>query len=256
MDKIKYFEELYNILKDGINKKLQLIEQQKGCVPRIYSSVESYEESLGILEFCYKNNIIESKRNFYKSTIAREWTYMAYDQKKYDIEKGYVTTYVYESLFNAILCGDKERMIYMANLFGGRIEEEKDDYKPNIMLGYGLKYVILDYKEKAYEYIKQLEENKDKRGMKQYYNGYYKVYKGIIDRDEEIFNDGLLFMLKHHKQRMKKNGDTLQQYFAYDSIALSMIAKDRGININVKHEMLPMEYLEPVDLDYSEIKLF
>lgn len=256
MDIEEYLKDIYEETTERIDRSIELINKHKGCIPRIYRLLEEDEKSIGMLEYCYHNNIRRSKVSFYKSTIAREWTYNAYEKKEYEIDKNYITTYVYKSLFNAVLSGSKERVIYMANLFGGRIEEEKDDFLPNILLGYGLKYVILDNKQECYRYINQLEENKDKRGMKQYYNGYYKVYKGIIDRNEEMFNDGLLFMLKNHKQRMKKNGNTLEQYFAYDSIALSMIAKDRGINITVKHEMLPMEYLEPVDLIYSEIKLF
>ena len=92
--------------------------------------------------------------------------------------------------------------------------------------------------------------------MKQFVEGHARVYKGIIEQDAEEFNAGLSFMLRNHVARMKRNGNTLEQYFAYDSVALAMIAKDRGIEITVKHELLPMSYLEKTDIDYSEIKLF
>ena len=256
MEIIEYYKGIYDSAKEGLKESYQFIKEKKGNIPYIYDAVESDQKSLGILEYCYKNNIIESKKSFYKSTLAREWIYDAYEKKEYKIDTNDVSTYAYESLFNAVLSGSRERAIYMANLFGGRVEEEKDDFLLNVLLGYGLKYVILDEKEKAYEYINKLEENKDKRGMKQYYNGYGRVYKGIIDRNEEEVNEVLKFMIKNHKTRMKKNGYTLEQYFAYDSIALAMIAKERRLNINVVNELLPMEYLEPTNINYNEIYLF
>ena len=37
--------------------------------------------------------------------------------------------------------------------------------------------------------------------------------RGLINRNEEEFNAGLITMLKNHVGRMKKRGDTLEQYF-------------------------------------------
>ena len=144
----------------------------------------------------------------------------------------------------------------MAELFGSYKELEKNESLSNELLGYGLKYLILNDKEQAREYIEKLENCKSKKGMKQFVEGHARVYKGIIEQDTEEFNAGLSFMLRNHVARMKRNGNTLEQYFAYDSVALAMIAKDRGINITVEHELLPMSYLEKTDIDYSEIKLF
>jgi len=252
----EYLKELYSDRVEHLSKVEELLKKQGANIPYIYMGMEFDRSTLGIVEYLLNNNITESKKNFYRSSLAREWTYEAYDSGEYKISKGYVTTYVYESLFYVILSGNKERAIYMANLFGGRPKEEKDDFYPSILLGYGLKYVILDDKENAYEYINKLEESKDKRGMKQYNKGYKRVYKGIIDRDEKEVNEGLLFMLKNHKARMKRNGNTLEQYFAYDSMALAMIAKDRNINLTINHELLPLEYLEPVNIEYDELTLF
>jgi len=252
----EYLKELYSYSAERLSKVEELLKKQGVNIPYIHDSMESRRKTLGTVEYLLNNNIIESKKNFYKLSLAREWTYKSYDSGEYKIDKEYVTTYVYESLFYVILSGNKERAIHMANLFGGRTEDEKGDHPASKMLGYGLKYVILDDKENAYEYINKLEESKDKRGMKQYNKGYKRVYKGILDRDEKEVNEGLLFLLKNHRASMKRNGNTLEQYFAYDSIALAMIAKDRNINITVNHELLPLEYLDPVDIEYDTLTLF
>ena len=250
-----YFEELLEESILRIDKTKERIKKLEGNIQYMYTILESNYNSLGIIRFILDEDLEKSKKNFYKGTLAREWTYDMYDNTGKVRDLGYVSAYVYECMLYGILTGSKERAIQMAMLFGGRAEAEKEDYIVNILLGYGLKYVILDDKEKAYEYINKIEELKDKRGMKQYFNGERRVYKGLIDRDEEEFNEGLSFLLKNHKSRMKRNGNTLEQYFAYDSLAYAMIAKERGLEITVTHELLPIEFLEKTDIDYSRISL-
>ena len=79
--------------------------------------------------------------------------------------------------------------------------------------------------------------------------------RGLINRNEEEFNAGLITMLKNHVGRMKKRGDTLEQYFAYDSVALAMLARNRGFNVMVKHDLLPEEYFTETIINYDEIKM-
>jgi hypothetical protein len=156
-------------------------------------------------------------------------------------------------MYNAILCGDRKRMIHMAELYGSFKEYDPGDNVPYQLLGYALKYVILDEKENALKAIEKIEERQNKRGMKQYAQGHGRAFRGLVERDADEFNKGLEFMLRHHEARIKREGRTLEQYFAYDSIALAMLAKDRGMEITVKHALLPMEYLESTQIDYSEI---
>ena len=224
--------------------------------PKRMNSLEFCYKSLGMLELVFNNNLIEARKNFYIASMAREWYYTAFPAGKYEFSSMEVRTYAFESLFYAVLSGNKEWAIHMAELFGSYKELETQEHLANELLGYGLKYVILDDVEQAKEYIQRIEKSKTQRGMKQYSNGYARAYRGIVERNAEEFNAGLLFMLNNHAARMKRDGRGFDGRFAYDSIALAMIAKDRGIEITVKHELLPMGYLEKTDIDYSEIKLF
>lgn len=63
-------------------------------------------------------------------------------------------------------------------------------------------------------------------------------------------------MLKHHIGRMRRDGSDLDVYFASSSVALAMLAKDRGINITVKHNLLCEEYLDEGEINYSELRLY
>ncbi|MDE5825483.1 MAG: immunity 49 family protein [Lachnospiraceae bacterium] len=82
-----------------------------------------------------------------------------------------------------------------------------------------------------------------------------RAYREIIERDEAKFDKGLEYMPKHHVARMRRNGNYLEKFFACDSVALAMLAKDRGMVITVKHDLLPMEYLENTNIDYSKLQL-
>ena len=94
----------------------------------------------------------------------------------------------------------------MANHLGSFQEEEKEECNiVNTLLGYSLKYVVLDDVD-----INQLEENKAKRGMKQYVEGHGRAFKGLMQRDEVEFHKGLEFMLKHHVARMKHDGRKIE----------------------------------------------
>lgn len=252
----EYFLEVAEERNEDLEEISKLIKNENANLPLLYSDIEFDETILGITNFLINKDVIESKKNFYKATLAREWIYNSYDNNSFKIDQCEVTTYVYKSLFYAILSGSKEKMINLAKLFGGRIEEEKDDYLPNILIGYGLKYLILGDKKNFEKYAIDFESNKNKRGMKQIYEGYYKTYKGILDKDEKIFNEGLKCLLKNHRANMKKNANTIEMYFAYDSIALAILARNQGLEITVKHELLPIEFLEDSLIDYKSVSLF
>lgn len=250
------FEELYKCYSDNIEKYNGWIREKTGNLARIVNGQKAYNEFLAILEICYKKNMCKGKERYYVASKMQEWQYRQYDKKQYDIYAEEITTYSYETIYDAILSGSREQMIRMAKYLGSFEKEEKEECNPaNTLLGYSLKYVVLDDADNAMKYINQLEESKSKRGMKQFAEGHACALRGLILRDEAEFNQGLTFMLKHHVARMKRNGRRLEQYFAYDSVALAILAKQRDMNITVEHELLPQEYIEESNIDYSAIEI-
>lgn len=246
----EYIDEVY------MDCKQTLMEDIKSFA--MVRKVIALEESNGILgkiEMFYKKNVAEGRRCFYQAALAREWLYDEFPKREYEIEPYYVSTYAYESLHYAILSGNKEQAVRMAQLYGSIEVEDLEEFLPTMLLGYGLKYVILDDQVHALEYVQKIEDNKKKQGMKQYAEGHAHAYRGIVERDETELNKGLEYMLKHHVARMRRNGDYLGEFFACDSVALAMLAKDRGISVTVKHDLLPTKYLEDFRIDYTQQKL-
>lgn len=251
-----YFEEIESFDIQKSNRIKQNI--RKGISHKNLYEVDSLEGnyySLGTINFCYHNNIAEGKKFFYQASLCHEWTMEHYEEYQNNLEAESVTTYSYPKLYDAILSGNTEHRNKMAELFGRYAHLEQNEFLANKLLGYSLKYVILDDKQNANKWLDDLENAKSKRGMKQYVEGHGRAMRGLINYDEEEFNIGLKNMLKAHVARMKREGNTLEQFFAYDSVALAMIAKERGIKVTVKHELLPDEYFVETDINYNEITM-
>ncbi len=251
-----FFQEVYETSFELCEETLKAADKHPSHMPVLVESLEDFFYSFALLKICAENDLIGGRKYFYKATLAREWLYVEFIKKEYEVRPFSVSTYAYKSLYNAILSGNKERAIHMAQLFGSIKVEDVEEFLPNVLLGNGLKYVILDDKIRALEYVQKLEDSKGKRGMKQYVEGHACAFRGIIERDEEEFNKGLEYMLRHHVQRTKRAGCDLDAFFPYDSIALAMLAKERGLAITVKHDLFLVEYLENMDIDYSKLLLF
>ncbi len=247
----EYLDDVYMDCMETLKEDIKEFTMVKKVI-----ALEQSNEILGKIELFYKHNLVEGRKCFYKASLAREWFYIEFPKKEHDIESYYISSFAYESLYNAILSADKGQAIRMAQLYGSIEVKDVEEFLPNMLLGYGLKYIILDDKVNAMEYIRKIDDNKSKRGMKQYSEGHARAYEGIIERDETEFNKGLEYMLKHHVARMRRNGKYLEEFFAYDSVALAMLARDRGIAITVKHNLLPIDFLKDTDIDYAELRLF
>lgn len=255
----EYFNYFYTQMIDKLKKFIEDAKNRPNQVD-MNATVEFLDLTFGAMgaaELYYKHNLTEGRKAFYKATLAREWFYNEFPQKVYQISPENVSSYAYDSLYNAILCGNMERARYMAGLFGSICLDGIIEHQANVLLGYGLKYTILDEKLYAMEYIQKIEMSSNRRGMKQYIEGHARAFRGLIERNVEEFNRGLEFMLKHHIARLRKGMvPGRDEFFAYDSVALAMLAKDRGIAITVKHDLLPMEYLENTNINYAELQLF
>ena len=251
-----YFEQ---IELEGIASVLESkFRLKKGISCKNVCEIEALEynyEALAIINFYYKHNIVEGKTLFYQASLCRECLIEHYDKYEKVISVENVTTYSYPTLYHGILSGNKEHMLKRAKLFGKYSYLEQNEFLANKLLGYALKYVILNDVENANKWLDELQKVKDKRGMKQLATGQGRAMRGLINHDEKEFNAGILTMLKNHVGRMKKEGDFLLQFFAYDSVALVMLAKDREINVTVKHELLPDEYFLETNMDYDTITM-
>ena len=134
-----------------------------------------------------------------------------------------------------------------------KLDEDCDLY--SIELGTIMENIILDNKDEANRAIDKLEALSSSKGYKKMAEGQAIAMRGLVNNDEVMFNNGLQQMLKNHVAKIKREGHGIWEYFAYDSLALALIAKRKGMNITAEHELLPAEYLEDVEIDYDSITI-
>lgn len=249
----EYLEAIINNLSRDIECNLNKINASEQPNPRLIMSISKDYAMYGMVCFC-DNHIEEGKIDFYKALLCDIWLMENYVDYTEIISPGRINAYSYPVLFYGILSGNMEITRQRAELFGKYDNEEKDVHPYSRLLGFSLKYVILNDVSKANEWLDILDNEKETRGMKELVNGHGRAMRGLINLDEKEFNKGLEKMLKTNVSRMKKEGYTLEQYFAYDSVALAMLAKARGINVTVEHELLPTEYFIETSIEYDEIK--
>lgn len=248
----EYLEAISNNFSREIERTLNQINACKQPDPRLIMSIGKDYAMYGMICFC-DNRIEEGKIDFYKALLCDKWLMENYVDYTEIIYPGRINAYSYPVLFYGILSGNMEIARERAELFGKYKNEEEGVYPYCRLLGFSLKYVILNDIPKANEWLDLLDKEKETRGMKEMVNGHGRAMRGLINLDEKEFNKGLEKMLKTHVSRMKKQGYTLEQYFAYDSVAFAMLAKARGINVTVEHELLPTEYFIETSIEYDEI---
>ncbi len=133
------------------------------------------------------------------------------------------------------------------------INEDIDEYF--LYPARALKYVVLDEKEKAEEVLAVWDSTKMKSKTKKMYESHGLAYKALLYRDEKMFNEALPKMFAcHDKLRVETYGHTYWHEFSYEAIGLTMLARKRGMNVTVRHELLKDDYLQNIAIDYEALE--
>jgi len=185
------------------------------------------------------------------------WVYEHYDQSPQKVCRfpSRINSESYRRMYFAVISGDWDIAIKIADYY---FEFQKlDDYELeeySLELCNVMKYLILDRDEECMAALEKLESlSATDRHYKKMVEGQAVAIRGLLTKDEDLFNKGLLQVFKNHEAKVKREGNGIYGYFCYDGVALAMIGMRRGFNITIEHEKLKPEYLEKSDIDYSQI---
>lgn len=123
----------------------------------------------------------------------------------------------------ALISDGEELTNSLATLFGGRMQEEKEDHVLHYSTGYALKNILLNDIESAIVYVEKLKKLESKKYMK-LYTGYGVVLDGIVRKDIDQVNNGLNFMIECHKKLKDDYGDTPQELLSIPVLGLTKLA--------------------------------
>lgn len=213
-------------------------------------------EQIGIEYIVGAEDITEGRKAFYKSMVNWIWVYEHYN-KNQDVCRfpTRINSESYRRMYFAVISGDWDIAIKIAGYY---FEFQKLDFDSreeySVELCNVMKYLILDRDEECKSALEKLESlSATDRHYKKMVEGQAIAVRGLLTKDEELFNKGLLQVFKNHEAKVKREGNGIYGYFCYDGVALAMIGMRRGFNITIEHEKLKPEYLEKSDIDYSQI---
>ena len=213
-------------------------------------------ERIGLDYIVGAEDITEGRKSFYKSMINWQWIYEHYNQNQ-DVVKYpfYLCSESYRRMYFAVISSDWTIATKIAGFY---FEFQKLDEEPmepySVELCNVMKYLILDRDEECKSALEILESlSVTDRHYKKMVEGQAIAVRGLLTKDEVLFNKGLLQVFKNHEAKVKREGNGIYGYFCYDGVALAMIGMRRGFNITIEHEKLKPEYLEKSDIDYSQI---
>lgn len=255
-DKVKIMNSCWDQFSEFIDKLKQDCLKDPFYCPAYYLAFERDYLRLGLSSYIGHKDYKEGKICFYRAMLYRKWMYE--HREKYErVYKYYeMNSNIYRYLYYAIIAGNWDMAITIAKYFKENHKLDTDTCELySIELGTIMENIILDNVDETNRAIDKLEASSSSKGYKKMAEGQAIAMRGLVNNDEVMFNNGLQQMLKNHVAKIKREGNGIWEYFAYDSLALALIAKRKGMNITVEHELLPAEYLEDVEIDYDSITI-
>lgn len=213
-------------------------------------------EMIGLEYIVGAEDITEGRKVFYKSMVNWIWVYEHYN-KNQDVCRfpTRINSESYRRMYFAVISGNWTIATKIAEFY---FEFQKLDFESreeySVELCNVIKYLILDRDEECMAALEKLESlSATDRHYKKMVEGQAIAVRGLLTKDEVLFNKGLLQVFKNHEAKVKREGNGIYGYFCYDGVALAMIGMRRGFNITIEHEKFKNEYLEQSDIDYSQI---
>ncbi len=219
-----------------------------------YEGIANNYKLLAVGEVIYNKDYIKAKEYFYLSAKISEYLLLQIEKKDERISLDFASMHEYKSIYLALLSDNEGLAVSLAKLLGGRPKAEEDDYNVFRIVGYLLKYLLLNQEELLTSYLEKLEKQLTKKNDG-YDTALLKTYKAIYKKDLNEIEEGLKNLLKSHK----KVGDfkhTENEFVSIEVLGILKLLKKRGITIDISNELVPMEFLEEDKLTYPEIDYF
>lgn len=148
-----------------------------------------------------------------------------------------------EGAFYALIANDYSLAKELATIFqthpkGPLMDPEVCDFC------FGLKYTLLDEDQQALAILKpRLEKylkKPPKGGYKRNYHTLTTALMGILQKDDEPFNEGLAMQLKFYKGQIPSEYKNTDEEFICDkAVALANLGLHRGLNLTIENDLIP-----------------
>jgi len=209
------------------NFKLDIIQD-----PQVKSfhlgSLESINEAMALGYLFLKKDINKAKNCYYRAARVGEYTTKFYDERlEYSIFK----------ICYALLSDDKETIEAYMDLENPIMNKKFIGYYIIRAIQNVLKNNLLELEIN----IEGLKKETDKKKYKSFL-GYFDFFEGILNKNNEKINNALLKLADTQSKRESVSSIT-KKLISLDTLALAKLAIIKGFEINILHDLVPIELL-------------
>ncbi len=186
----------------------------------------------------FSGDVITARRYYSKAARFTTEIFKIFEENRYPnlfkSEKLPFTALFRTSLIDAILCGDKE----LLKDFVDTIQDFGDVAPPfNYEITYAIKYLLQGQLDKAKEHAAKAHQEKY---FKLPYKGFSHAILGILAKDVELTNEGILYRLNYH---MREEKNSIFFNTSFESTALAKLAIMHGVNVDVSNSFIHKDLL-------------
>ena len=247
LESIHIYSEREKKEKDNIRRFLK--EKNFNMVGFNYSGLVENERKIALEKYALGKPINEVKKHFRRAAQYAEE--LANIQIKTNtFYQGWLTM---DAVYGAIISDEVDlakRIARNIKTYLDLTSFDEELHPFGVSTTNALRNFILENDEKAVEEISNIKVDKAGEGIEFYYQG--QLYRALIERDVDLVEENLGELLKRHDNQVKWGWlkGMPEGYFCIPSVALTKLARQRGLEVKVEEipeklrKYLPMELIE------------
>jgi hypothetical protein len=204
---------------------------------------------LAIAEFILHQDVAAFRRHMSQAALNKLQLFERYDAGE-PIDGSYVTMNAQDELFDALAAGDFNVASKLARRIGGRPDlEKRHDLPTRSLLGYALKYTVLEQRDGIHEVLAPLEAIcQEKKHLP--FRGFPTCFRGLVESNLTMTNQGLQEIADGHRRLAKKPNwfaGTVEELISVWGIGMANLARHQGMAVNSCPPFIPAELLIEVN---------
>jgi hypothetical protein len=209
------------------------------------SSLQGTLRFIGVAEFAVAGDV-GSFRSYLTEVAELGLRLLERHDRGEGIDPSYVAMVRYKDIFSALAAGKVAVAAQLGERLGGRPHiEEEQDHSFDRSLGHVLKSLVsgppdqVESRFADFAAVCREPENTD-------FTGYAVAFRGILDHDVGRVQEGLMAVVKGHKNLVKRGGvfhDLEDEVLCVWGVGVANLARSRGMSITGLPPFIPNELL-------------
>ena len=234
IDRIKFLTDRKYYVEQEIPPFLQNLSKSKELDFQDGELRFGYYNSLAITSACL-DDVATAQNYYYKvAKISIEY-YKIFNESRYpNLEKKWFPLFGYSNqMISAILSNNEEVLTEYAQIIEWHYSK---DYRKNenYYFTYAMKYLLLHDFEKSAQFLKEVHIERYFRSS--WFRGRSHIIKGILEKNDELLNEGIAIRLKKYKRENK--ADTEFGQYDLETTSYIKVALMFGANPDISSPLI------------------